>query len=108
MITDVKYIFSEMSYNNIIENKEEEEDIKDKNENEKLNKQYKWNIENLNENISEEKISSNSNLFKNDINYSENKIKNLDINNTKNDNSYLSTYLEYYNIFSDDLDGWPI
>ena len=106
MITDVKYIFSEMSYNNIIENKEEEEDIKDKNENEKLNKQYKWNIGNLNENISKEKISQNSNLFGNDINYSENKIKNLDINNTKNDNSYLSNYLEYYNIFSDDLDGW--
>ena len=108
MITDVKYIFSEMSYNNIIENKEEEQDIKDKNENEKLNKQYNWNIGNLNENISEEKISQNSNLFGNDINYSENKIKNLDINITKNDNSYLSTYLEYYNIFSDDLDGWPI
>ena len=108
MITDVKYIFSEMSYNNIIENKEEEQDIKDKNENEKLNKQYKWNIGNLNENISEEKNSSNSNLIKNDINYSENKIKNLDINVTKNDNSYLNTYLEYYNIFSDDLDGWSL
>ena len=108
MITDVKYIFSEMSYNNIIENKEEEQDIKDKNENEKLNKQYNWNIGNLNENISEEKNSSNSNLIKNDINYSENKIKNLDINVTKNDNSYLNTYLEYYNIFSDDLDGWSL
>ena len=115
MIADVKNIYSEMTYDNINNINKEEEEIKEKDnigkendiiEKEKLNKKYKWDIGYLNENTSKEKNSPKENLFKNDLYYSDNRIKDLDTNITKNDKAYLNNYLEYFNIFSDDLDGW--
>ena len=115
IIADVKNIYSEMTYNNINNINKEEEEIKEKdnigkesdiNEKEKLNKKYIWDIGCLSENTSKKKNSPNENLFKNDLYYSDNRIKDLDTNITKNDKSYLNNYLEYFIIFSDDLDGW--
>ena len=118
IIGDTKNIFYEMKYN--MNNKEEEnlqnnidtENNCDENKNEKIKKAYIWDIGSLSMNGEEEKFVNNF------LNSLDDNIKEIDILNSNdnkifNENQYKEykynnkgPYHDYFNIFSDDLDGW--
>ena len=118
IIGDTKNIFYEMKYN--MNNKEEEnlqnnidtENNCDENKNEKIKKAYIWDIGSSSTNGEEEKFVNNF------LNSLDDNIKEIDILNSNdnkifNENQYKEykynnkgPYHDYFNIFSDDLDGW--
>ena len=125
MIGESKNIFHEFKYQNKIKNKEEinigdniEEDNNNINENkdeknEKINKKYIWDIGNLNLSNSNEIQDNNGKYYQNDYNnedllylYDDNNLKKFDGKSDQDNKLNFDNYHEYFNIFSDDLDGW--
>ena len=116
IIEGMKNIYNELEcnnmnneYNNFEEeiNNEKEKGISENKDGKKFMENI-WDIGNINSYNSEDKniIDNNKYSFDDNINnnilYSDNNIKIIN----KNESNHFDNYHQYFNIFSDDLDGW--
>ena len=116
IIEGMKNIYNELEcnhmnneYNNFDEeiNNEKEKGISENKDGKKFMENI-WDIGNINSYNSEDKniIDNNKYSFDDNINnnilYSDNNIKIIN----KNESNHFDNYHQYFNIFSDDLDGW--